>query len=276
MTRRLAMRDATLPLGERTLLMGVLNITPDSFSDGGRFLDPEAALAQGRKLVAEGADILDIGGESTRPGSSAVGAEEELARVMPVIEVLVPALAVPVSIDTYKARVADAALRAGARIVNDVWGFSRDPDMARVAADHGAAVVLMRNRETVDPAVDMLAEAKDFLSRAVERALAAGIAEDRIVIDPGVGFGTTTAQDLALIARLGTLRALGFPVLLGASRKKFIGALTGITEPMARLHATIAAHVMGVAAGADIIRAHDVAAHREALCIADAVRGHLS
>jgi dihydropteroate synthase len=273
--RRLVARDVTLALGGRTLLMGILNVTPDSFSDGGRFFDTAAAQAQGRTLVDGGADILDIGGESTRPGSTPVSTEDELARVMPVVAALAPALAVPVSIDTYKAKVAEAALTAGARIINDVWGFSRDPDIARVAAAHGAAVILMRNRESVDPAVDMLAEATDFLSRAVERALAAGIVEDRIVIDPGVGFGTTTGQDLALIAGLGTLRGMGFPVLLGASRKKFIGALTGITEPTARLHATLAAHVLGAAAGADIIRAHDVAAHREALAIADAVRGHL-
>jgi dihydropteroate synthase len=268
-------RDMTLPVGARTLLMGILNVTPDSFSDGGRFFDPAAALAHGRALADEGADILDIGGESTRPGAVAVGAEDELARVMPVVRALAPALAVPVSIDTYKAAVAEAALGAGARIVNDVWGLQRDPAMARVVADHGAAVVVMHNRVEVDAAVDMLAEVKDFLRRSIDLALAAGIPEDRIVLDPGVGFGKTTEQDLVLIARLGELRAMGFPVLLGASRKKFLGRITGIAEAAARVNATLGAHVAGALAGADIIRAHDVAAHRDALRVADAVRGYL-
>jgi dihydropteroate synthase len=269
---RLIARGIDLPLGQRTYVMGILNVTPDSFSDGGRFIDPAVALAHGRALAAAGADILDIGGESTRPGSAAVSAEDELARIMPVLRELASALAVPISIDTYKAQVAAAALDAGARIVNDVWGLQRDPDLARVVAGHGAAVVLMRNRTEVDPAVDMVAEAKDFLARSVDIALGAGIAADAIVLDPGVGFGTTTEQDLALIARLGELRAMGFAVLLGASRKKFIGRLLGIADPMARLNATLGAHVAGAIAGADIIRAHNVAAHVEALRIADAVR----
>jgi dihydropteroate synthase len=267
-------RDVALPLGARTLLMGILNVTPDSFSDGGRYADPAAALAHGRALVAEGADILDIGGESTRPGGTDVDADEELARVVPVLPGLVAAVPVPVSIDTYKARVAEAALQAGARIVNDVWGLQRDPDIARVAAAHGAAVVVMHNRRDLDPAADMLAEVKAFLARSVEVALAAGIGEDQIVVDPGVGFGKTLEQDLVLIARLGELRAMGFPVLLGASRKKFLGRLLGGAAPLERVNGTLGAHLMGIAAGADIIRAHDIAAHRDALRVADAIRVH--
>ena len=267
-------RDVALPLGARTLLMGILNVTPDSFSDGGRYADPAAALAHGRALVAEGADILDIGGESTRPGGTDVDADEELARVVPVLPGLVAAVPVPVSIDTYKARVAEAALQAGARIVNDVWGLQRDPDIARVAAAHGAAVVVMHNRRDLDPAADMLAEVKAFLARSVEIALAAGIGEDQIVVDPGVGFGKTLEQDLVLIARLGELRAMGFPVLLGASRKKFLGRLLDGAAPLERVNGTLGAHLMGIAAGADIIRAHDIAAHRDALRVADAIRVH--
>jgi dihydropteroate synthase len=267
-----AIRGGGLPIGGRTLLMGILNVTPDSFSDGGRFLAPEAALAHGEALAGEGADILDIGGESTRPGSAQVEADEELARVIPIVRALAARLALPLSIDSYKAAVAEAALAAGARIVNDVWGFQRDPDIARVAAASGAGVVLMHNRLTFDAAVDMLAEVKDFLARSLDIALAAGVAEDHIVLDPGIGFGKTTRQDLMLIARLGDVRAMGFPVLLGASRKKFIGRLTEQPDPMRRLGGTLGAHLMGVAAGADVIRAHDVAAHRDALTVLDAIR----
>jgi dihydropteroate synthase len=271
-----AVRDLRLPIGGRTLLMGILNVTPDSFSDGGLFAAPEAALAHGEALVAEGADILDIGGESTRSGyvggAVPVDAAEELARVMPVVRALAPRLAVPVSIDTYKAKVAAAALDGGARIVNDVWGFQHDPDIARVAADYGAGVVLMHNRRDIAADVDMLAEVKDFLARAVDRALAGGVAEDRIVVDPGIGFGKTTEQDLMLIARIGDIRAMGFPVLLGASRKKFIGRLLDQADAMKRVCGTLGAHLMGVVAGADIIRAHDIAAHRDALRVFAAVR----
>ncbi|HVV91919.1 MAG TPA: dihydropteroate synthase [Hyphomicrobiales bacterium] len=267
-----AIRGGTLPIGGRTLLMGILNVTPDSFSDGGRFLAPEAALAHGETLAAEGADILDVGGESTRPGSAQVDAEEELARVLPIVQALAGRLAVPVSIDTYKAGVAAAAVEAGARIVNDVWGFQRDPDIARIAADSGAGVVLMHNRLKFDTAVDMLAEVKDFLARSLDVALGAGVREEAIVLDPGIGFGKTTEQDLMLIGRIGDIRAMGFPVLLGASRKKFIGRLTDQPDPMRRLGGTLGAHLMGVAAGADIVRAHDVAAHRDALTVLDAIR----
>jgi dihydropteroate synthase len=269
--RTLPARDIVLPLGQRTLLMGILNVTPDSFSDGGRFLASDAAVAHGLRLVAEGADILDIGGESTRPGSAPLPVEDELARVMPVLAALAPAVPVPVSIDTYKAAVAKAALEAGARIVNDVWGFQRDPDIARVAAAHGAAVVLMHNRAQSDRAIDILAEVKDFLRRSIDIALSAGVPEDRIVIDPGIGFGKTHGQSRRLIAETGQLRAMGFPVLVGASRKSFVGSLLD-APPDERLFGSLAAHVLAVANGADIIRAHDVAAHRDALRVADAVK----
>jgi dihydropteroate synthase len=270
--RTLAACDRHLPLGDRPLLMGILNVTPDSFSDGGRFAGQEAAFTHGLKLVADGADILDIGGESTRPGSSIVSAEEELARVLPPLKALAEAVPVPISIDTYKASVAARAVEAGARIVNDVWGLQRDPEMAATVAACGAAVILMHNREKADPAIDIMAEVRDFLSRSIDRALAAGIAEDRIVVDPGIGFGKTPAQSMLLIARLAELRTLGYPVLLGASRKSFIGRVLDV-EPDHRLSGTLAAHVIGAMNGADIIRAHDVAEHHDALRVLQAIRG---
>jgi len=269
--RHWRIRDVTLPLGH-TLLMGVLNVTPDSFSDGGKFIDPGTAIAHAREMTADGADIIDVGGESTRPGSTALSADEELERVMPVLRALAESAVAPLSVDTYKSAVARAALEAGATIVNDVWGFQRDPDMARVAADFGAGVVLMHNRETVDGAIDIVADVTSFLARSLDLALAAGIAEDRIVLDPGVGFGKTPEQSAEVITRLGEIKALGFPVLLGASRKRFIGRLLGIENPQDRLYGTLGAHLAGVQAGADIIRAHDIKPHRQALDVFDAIR----
>jgi len=262
---------ALLPdLGRRPLVMGILNVTPDSFSDGGLFTAPEAAEAQAARLVAEGADILDLGGESTRPGHAPVSAEEEQARVLPVIRRLAGSIKVPISIDSYKAATAAAALAAGARIVNDVWGLQRDPDMARVAAAHGAPVIAMHNRETVDPALDIMAEMKAFFARTIELALSAGVPESHIILDPGIGFGKTPAQNLQAIKRLAELKALGHPVLVGASRKSTIGRITG-REPGERLAGSVAAHVMAIAHGADIIRVHDVAPHIDACRVTQAI-----
>jgi dihydropteroate synthase len=255
---------------DRTLVMGVVNVTPDSFSDGGLFAGHEAAEAHALSLLAEGADILDIGGESTRPGHTAVAADEEIRRVVPVIARLSPRQTI-LSIDTWKASVAEAALGAGAHIVNDVWGFQRDPDMARAASAHGAGCVLMHNRESPDGSIDIVTEVTAFLSRSIELALRAGLGEDQIVLDPGIGFGKTMDQNTHLIAHLDAVLALGYPVLVGASRKRFIGHLTGRTEPRDRLAGTLGAHVAAALAGAHIIRAHDVAAHRDALAVADAI-----
>lgn len=265
-------RNLHLPL-DRTLLMGILNTTPDSFSDGGRFLDEGAAIAQGMRLVDEGADIIDIGGESTRPGASPVSPEDEAARVLPPLRALAARVEIPLSIDTYKAAVARQALAAGARIVNDVWGLQRDPDMARVVAGEGAAVVVMHNRHEADPAIDIMADVRAFLSRSVEIALTAGVAEEAIMVDPGIGFGKTFEQNLICIARLPELRDLGFPILLGASRKSFIGRLLDV-EAGGRLFGSIAAHVTGANGGANIIRAHDVAQHRDAIRVSDAIGAH--
>jgi dihydropteroate synthase len=256
----------------RPLIMGVLNVTPDSFSDGGQFIAPAAAIAQARRLAAEGADIIDIGGESTRPygGMRPVTAEDERAR----LETIVPAaaaLGVPISIDTMKASVAAWALEAGASIVNDVWGLQRDPDMARVVADHGAPVVIMHNRDSVDPAIDIISDVSEFFSRSLEIAWGAGIAHDRIVLDPGIGFGKTPDQSLACIARLDAWRGFDAPLLIGASRKRFIASVTP-SEPTERLGGSIAAHLLAADNGAVIIRTHDVAPTLQALAVAAAIR----
>ena len=264
---------ALLPdLGRRTLVMGILNVTPDSFSDGGRFQAPEAARAQAAALVADGADILDIGGESTRPGHVPVSAEEEQARVLPVIAALAPGASAPISIDTYKASTARAALEAGARLVNDVWGLQREPDIARVAADHGAPVIVMHNRETIEPGLDIVADMKRFFERSLDIARRAGIPDGDIVLDPGIGFGKSWEQHLEALRRLPEIRALGFPLLVGVSRKSLLGRLHDReTAPRDRLLGSIAAHVLAGTLGADIVRVHDVAPHVEALRVLDAV-----
>ncbi|GEP05978.1 dihydropteroate synthase [Methylobacterium oxalidis] len=259
-------------LGRRTLVMGILNVTPDSFSDGGRFLGEEAARRQADTLVAEGAALVDIGGESTRPGHTPVPAEEEQARVLPVIRALGAGLAVPISIDTYKASTAEAALKAGARIVNDVWGLQREPDIARVAAAHGAPVIVMHNRETVDAGLDIVDDMRRFFERSLDIARRAGIPEADIVLDPGIGFGKSWEQHLEALRRLPEIRALGFPLLVGVSRKSLLGRLHDReTRPADRLHGSIAAHVLAGTLGADIVRVHDVAAHVDAMRVVDAV-----
>jgi dihydropteroate synthase len=255
----------SLTLGALVPVMGIVNVTPDSFSDGGAFADVEAAVRHGERLAADGAAILDIGGESTRPGAAPVGAEEEIARTIPVVADLSRRVPAPISIDTYKASVAAAAIEAGASIVNDVWGFQRDADMARVVAANGAVAVLMHNRASIDPAIDILADILAFLSRSIYLALAAGVAEDRLWVDPGFGFGKSPEQNLQAVRRLRELDTLGRPVLLGVSRKSTIGRLTGQTAAAERVAGSLAAALIGVANGAAIIRAHDVAEHVQAL-----------
>ena len=256
--RRLAFDDAPL-------LMGIVNITPDSFSDGGMLRDAEQAIAHGIKLVTDGADIIDIGGESTRPGHAPLDAATELARVLPVIEGVRAQTLTPLSIDTWKAEVADAALSAGASIVNDVWGAQRDPAIAGVAARHGAPIILMHNRETTDPRLDILSDVLRFLERSIAIALEAGVPREQIVVDPGIGlFGKTPEQSLLLIRELARLKDLGCPILLGASRKSVIGVVTGQSVPADRVAGSVAAHLYGVTQGANIIRAHDVSEHAQA------------
>lgn len=270
--RTLDARGLPLKLGGRTLVMGVINMTPDSFSDGGLYADAGAAVRAGLRMIEEGADIVDVGGESTRPGYVAVDAGEELKRALPVIAGLVEKTDIPVSIDTYKAAVAKAALKKGARMVNDVWGLQRDPDMARVVAASGAAVVLMHNRERAEPNIDILDDIRVFFANSLARAGAAGIRDDRIVLDPGIGFGKTLEQNLAILARLDELHELGFPILIGTSRKSFIGRLSP-SEPRERLPGTLAANVFAVLGRVAILRVHDVAAQVQALRVAEAIRG---
>jgi dihydropteroate synthase len=259
---------AQLLANARPLVMGVLNVTPDSFSDGGRFLKPADAIEHARRLIAEGAGILDVGAESTRPygGAIAVAIEEERERLEPVLPAVV-ALGVAVSIDTQKSAVAAWALEAGAAIVNDVWGLQRDPDMARVVAEHGVPVIVMHNRDAADPNIDIIADVTDFFSRSLEIAYRAGIPRERIVLDPGIGFGKSPQQSLACIARLG----FDLPLLVGASRKRFINSIVP-SEPMERLGGSLAAHLVAVENGAAIIRVHDVAPTVQALAIAAAIR----
>jgi dihydropteroate synthase len=256
----------------RPLVMGVLNVTPDSFSDGGRFLDPEAATAQARRLVTEGADILDVGAESTRPygGAVRVSPDEERARLMPVLSDIV-ALGVPVSIDTLKADVAAWALDHGAAIVNDIWGLQRDPNMAGLVAERGVPVIIMHNRETADAAIDIVADVTAFFRRSLDIAKRAGIARERIVLDPGIGFGKTAEQSLTCIARLDAWRGFGLPLLVGASRKRFIHSITP-SDPMERLGGSVAAHLLALEYGASIVRVHDVAPTVQALAVAAAIR----
>jgi dihydropteroate synthase len=263
---------ARLLAKQRTLVMGVVNVTPDSFSDGGRFLDPQAAIAQTRRLAAEGADILDIGAESTRPYGDAVrvSVDEERARLEPVLTEVM-ALGCPVSVDTMKAPIAAWAVDLGAAIVNDVWGLQRDPDMARVVAERGVPVIIMHNRNAADPAIDIVADVMSFFEHSLDIAARAGIARERIVLDPGIGFGKTPQQSITCIARLAAFRKFGLPLLVGASRKRFIHTITP-SEPMERLGGSIAAHLLAIENGAAIVRVHDVAPTIQALAVAAAIR----
>jgi dihydropteroate synthase len=260
-----------------TKLMGVVNVTPDSFSDGGLYLDPEAAIAHGRELVAAGAEILDVGGESTRPGAEVVSEEEELRRVVPVIQGL-RELGCRVSVDTSKAPVAEAALDAGAEIVNDVTALRGDPEMGVLCAERGATVVLMHMRgdpRTMqeDPRYDdVVAEVKEFLAERLGAATAAGIAAERIWLDPGIGFGKTATHNLELLRRLTELRDLGRPLVVGTSRKSFIGRVDGSLADE-RLGGSIASSVIAAAEGAEVLRVHDVAEMRQALSVATAILG---
>jgi dihydropteroate synthase len=268
---RLTLPDGRIltPKG-RALIMGILNVTPDSFSDGGLFAAHDAAISQGERMAQEGADIVDIGGESARPGYTPVSEEEEKRRVLPVLEALAKRLDVPISIDTQKASVARAALAAGATIVNDIWGLQRQPEMAQVAS-RAAAVVVMHNRLAVDPEIDIVAEVKAFLARSVDLAERAGLSREHILIDPGIGFGKTQAQNLLLLKRLAELRELGAPILVGLSRKSLIGHILGEQTPKDRLFGTISANVLAARAGASVLRVHDVKAHVDALAVAGAI-----
>lgn len=256
----------------RPQVMGILNVTPDSFSDGGQFETAERAMRHAAEMEAEGADILDIGGESTRPGAIPVAPDDELRRVIPVIRALSGASPLPISVDTYKARVAREAVKAGAVVINDVWGLQKDPDMPDVAADSGAAVVLMHNRANKDPDIDIMDDMHRFLDRSFDLATRAGVALDHILVDPGIGFGKTPEQSMTCINRLHEMTDwFERPILLGLSRKRFIGHITGRDTPE-RLAGTLASNMMGLARGASVLRVHDVAAHADAAKMYSAIR----
>jgi dihydropteroate synthase len=255
----------------RPLVMGILNVTPDSFSDGGQFLDPALAIAHAADMANAGADILDIGAESTRPygGPVPVSADEEKVRLEPILPAVIK-LGLPLSIDTIKASIAAWALDLGAALVNDVWGLQRDPDMAPLVAERGVPVIVMHNRESADDSIDIIADVIAFFSRSLEIAARAGIARDNIVLDPGIGFGKTPEQSIACIARLAEFKRFGLPLLVGASRKRFINAVSP-SAPDDRIGGSISAHLLAVEMGAAILRVHDVKETVQALRVAAAI-----
>jgi dihydropteroate synthase len=270
--RRASHRDSFLNGAKSSsVLMGILNVTPDSFSDGGRHFDPAAAVARARAMVAEGAAIVDVGGESTRPGHLPVSQDEELRRVVPVLEALAE-LDAPVSIDTSKAAVAREAARLGACVINDIWGLQRDPGMADAVAETGSAVVVMHNREQADPAIDILDDVERFFERSLNLAAGAGVAFGRILLDPGVGFGKTRQQNHACIWNLDRFRRFGAPILVGLSRKSFIGGIID-AEVDRRLPGTLAADTIALMRGASVLRVHDVLENRAALAVFMALKG---
>lgn len=272
------LRVGDLNLGPGPLFMGILNVTPDSFSDGGEFFEPEAAAARALEMLDEGADVVDVGGESTRPGADPVSAEEEARRVVPVVrEILVRRPDAAVSVDTYRAETAEAALEAGARVVNDVTALRGDPRMAAVVAEARCPVILMHMKGEPKSMQehpfydDVVREVREFLAARAEHAVAAGVEPEKIIVDPGIGFGKTLEHNLELLRNLEAIVELGFPVLVGASRKRFIGTITGVEEARERVAGTLAANVLAREKGATLFRVHDVRANREALAVADAV-----
>ncbi len=263
-------RDGVIALGPKALIMGILNVTPDSFSDGGTHATLADTVAHARQMVTQGADIIDVGGESTRPGADAVAVQAELDRVVPALEALADAeLDALVSIDTYKALVADQALQSGAQIVNDVHGLQRDPEIADVAVLHGAPVIIMHWDTKRDTGKDLIAEMRRYFEVSLEIAAKAGIEDERIMLDPGFGFGKSFAENYALLRRLSELNTMGYPLLAGTSRKSMIGKLLDV-EPGARVAGTVASNVLAYQAGAHVFRVHDVAAHSDALRVAEA------
>jgi dihydropteroate synthase len=269
---RLAMRERRdrflALLGTRSVIMGILNLTPDSFSDGGKFLHLDAAMQQAKKLAAEGADIIDVGAESTRPGHTPVEPEEELARLEPILGTLTSSIDIPFSIDTSKAKVARRATEIGASVVNDVWGLQRDPAMADTVAETGASAVLMHNRDGVDPGLDIVADMRRFFDRSLRLARDAGIPRARLILDPGIGFGKSRAQNFTALANLATLQDYGLPILVGVSRKSLLAGLSPVETSLVR---TLAANLAAAANGASIFRVHDAAEHAAAFKVFDAI-----
>ena len=260
-----------LEMSGRTLIMGILNMTPDSFSDGGRYNAVDTALERARQLIQDGADIIDVGGESTRPGYEQISSEEEIERVVPIIEFLAQEVNVPISIDTYKADVARAALKAGAHIINDIWGAKADPDMAKVAADTGAPIILMHNREA-KPYQDFMRDALNDLYESIQLVKGAGVKDGQIILDPGIGFAKTLEENLLMMRNLRIITSLGYPVLLGTSRKSMIGHTLQLPVEE-RVEGTIASVCLGIQQGCSIMRVHDVKENARAARMMDAMLG---
>jgi len=256
--------------GKRTYIMGILNVTPDSFSDGGDYFNIEDAVSRAQEMVEQGADIIDIGAESTRPGAEKVSAEEEIRRLEPVIKAIKDKVDVPISIDTYKPEVAKAVLELGVDIINDIWGLQWDGKMATVVADYDAPVIIMYNSRSDEERTDIMEAMIDFLNKSIKLAKEAGIKDCNIILDPGVGFGTTQEENLEIMRNLVKLKELGYPVLLGASRKRMIGRILDL-PPKERVAGTVATTVMAIMQGVDIVRVHDVKENLRAAKVTDAI-----
>ncbi|NIK12686.1 dihydropteroate synthase [Alkalibacillus almallahensis] len=263
--------NQSLQLFDQTMVMGILNVTPDSFSDGGQFNDLERAVAQAEQMVADGATVIDVGGESTRPGHTPVSAEEEIDRVVPVIQALSDHISVPISIDTFKAKTAEAAVRAGATIINDVWGAKHDPEIGAVAKKYNCPIILMHNQAESDYD-DLMDDIKTSLKESIEIVKQQGVNDEQIILDPGVGFGKTHQQNLLAMRRMQELKTLGYPILLGTSRKSIVGKTLGLPVEE-RLEGTIATICQGVSQGVDIVRVHDVKEVKRAVDMMDAMLG---
>lgn len=259
-----------LILGEKTLIMGILNVTPDSFSDGGKFNNVKLGTKHAIGMIEEGADIIDVGGESTRPGSVEIKLEEELNRTIPIIKKIIENADILISIDSYKSKVAYEALKNGANIINDVWGFQKDKDMAKVAANFQVPSILMHNKDNTIYDIDIIESIKKFFDKSIELALKNGLKEENIILDPGIGFGKTPRQNMHVMRRLDEIKEFGYPVLLGTSRKSMIGEILSLPAGQ-RLEGTISTNVIGIMAGCEIIRVHDVIEHVKAVKVVDSI-----
>lgn len=268
----LTLNGITLDYTKETFVMGILNVTPDSFSDGGKYNNVEAAVVQAKKMVAEGAKIIDVGGESTRPGYERISDEDEIARIVPVIQALAKEVKAVISVDTYKAHVARAAIEAGAHMINDIWGAKAEPEIAQVAADLHVPIILMHNRENMDYGVDFWATAKMDLEKSIAIAQQAGVPEHHIILDPGIGFAKNTGQNIVMMQHLKDLVAMGYPVLLATSRKSMIGNVLKLPVEE-RLEGTSATVVYGIEKGCHMIRVHDVKEMTRATYMADVLVG---
>ncbi|MGN6710170.1 dihydropteroate synthase [Anaerocolumna jejuensis] len=256
--------------GKRTYIMGILNVTPDSFSDGGKYFDPASALKHAAQMAEEGADIIDVGGEATRPGFAVpISADEEIKRIIPIIQRLSKEIELPISIDTYKAKTAELAVEAGAHMINDIWGLKKDPEMADAVASCKVPVCIMHNRTNTEYE-NLMEDILSELGESIELAIKAGIKDENIILDPGIGFGKTWEQNLAVMRNLDMLKKLGYPILLGASRKNFIGKTLGL-EINDRLEGTLAVTSIGIMKGADIVRVHDVLQNTRAAVMTDSI-----